>query len=173
MTFRTYELPHPDAYVTHGCFTAGGFCTDGNSVSVISLAPWYVKSTITVGDNPAGVAVDPTGRIAVVANQGDGTVSLIYLDNTTTPTVGLTLDVGASPFGVAVDPTGGFAYVANQGDDTVSVIDFYAPPTNSPAVTATIGVGSAPSWVAVNPAGTRAYVTNYGGNTVSVIDLVG
>ncbi|MGP8259549.1 MAG: MBG domain-containing protein [Acidobacteriaceae bacterium] len=86
---------------------------------MIDLANNTVVTTITGFDQPLGVAVNPAGTYAYVANVGNNNVSVIDLaSNTVTGTV----SVGNSPFGVAVNPSGTYAYVANHGDNTVSVI---------------------------------------------------
>jgi YVTN family beta-propeller protein len=121
-----------------------------------------MSATITVGNYPDAVAVNPAGTYAYVANGGDNTVSVIA---TATNTVVALINVGSYPDAVAVNPAGTYAYVANGGGTTVSVID-----TATNTVTKTITVGIYPGAVAVNPAGTYAYVANSGGTTVSVID---
>ncbi|AKB82590.1 Chitin binding protein [Methanosarcina barkeri 3] len=120
-----------------------------------------VITTIPVGSNPDGVAVNPTGKV-YVTNNGDNTISVI---DTATNTVTATVLVGSNPDGVAVNPAGTRVYVTNANSDTVSVID-----TATNKVTATVPVGSYPWGVAVNPDGTKAYAVNYNSNTVSVID---
>jgi YVTN family beta-propeller protein len=71
-----------------------------------------------------------------VANQGDGTVSVI---DTATNKVTATVPVGTFPVGVSVTPDGAHVYVANQRDNNVAVI---ATATNT--VTARVPVGIAP-----------------------------
>jgi YVTN family beta-propeller protein len=121
-----------------------------------------VIDTVTVGDIPRGIDVNPATNRVYVANQGDGTVSVI---DGTTNTVIATVDVGNSPRGVGVNPATNRVYVTNLDDGTVSVID---GTTNT--VIATVDVGNLPFDIAVNPATDRVYVANQGDGTVSVID---
>jgi YVTN family beta-propeller protein len=122
-----------------------------------------VVSTITVGSDPQGVAINPAGTFAYVTNNGSNSVSKINLSNDTVVT---TIAVGSGPWGVAINPAGTFAYVTNNGSNSVSKINL----SNDTVVT-TIAVGSGPWGVAINPAGTFAYVTNNGSNSVSKINL--
>jgi len=75
-----------------------------------------VLTNISVGQLPQGIAVYPKTRAVYVANEGDGTVSVI---NGRTDTVMATIPVGAA-FGIAADAKTDTAYVS--GVDTVSVI---------------------------------------------------
>ena len=122
---------------------------DSNDVSVLHRPGNTVVATIPVGNIPHGVAITPDGTQAYVANNGDGTVSVIA---TATNTVaGL-----PNPFAVAITPDGTQAYVTNgYTTNTVSVIK-----TANRAVVATIPVGNFPIGVAITPDGTHAYVTN-------------
>ena len=127
-----------------------------------SAVPAYtVTATISVGNGPDGVAVDPVTRTAYVTNVNDDTVSVI---DEATGTVTGTIAVGGGPAAVAVDPATHTAYVTNIAG-TVSVID-----EATGTVTATIAVGGGPDGVAVDPAAGQVYVTNGGSGTVSVID---
>ena len=122
-----------------------------------------VVTTIPVGEDPFGVAINPAGTFAYVANQSSDTVSKIDL---ATDTVVTTIPVGSAPRGVTINPAGTFAYVANS--DTVSKISLATD-----TVVATIAVGgifSSGGMAAINPAGTFAYVMNYG-SPVSKISL--
>jgi serine/threonine-protein kinase len=76
-------------------------------------------STVKVGNDPLGVAVDLNTHTAYVANYGDGTVSVI---DTANHTVTGTIRVGNHLWAVAVDPVTHAAYTADS-DDTVSVIE--------------------------------------------------
>jgi YVTN family beta-propeller protein len=46
-----------------------------------------LKATLTVGQNPGGLAVDPNGRFALVANAGSGTISVIGFPTSLPPIV--------------------------------------------------------------------------------------
>jgi YVTN family beta-propeller protein len=96
-----------------------------------------VLATVAVGAFPGGVAVNPAGTRAYVANQNSNNVSVI---DTASNTVVATVVVGTAPFGVAVNPAGTHAYVANVSSNNVSVID-----TTSNTVVATVAVGTGPA----------------------------
>ena len=78
-----------------------------------------MSATISVGDNPKGVAITPDGTKAYVTNLDYHTVSVI---NTATNTVSATITVGDGPYGVVITPDGTKAYVTNRRDGSVSVI---------------------------------------------------
>ena len=129
--------------------------------SVLAASSPSVSATVTVGTDPTGVAVSPSGSYAYVANYTGNSVSVI---DTSTNTVTATVSVGTYPLGVAFTPSGSYAYVANFGSNTVSVID-----TSTNTVTTTVTVGLGPRAVAVSPDGSYAYVSNYFSGSVSVI----
>lgn len=139
-----------DVGVTANC---GGFCQP---------SPFQVLATIDVGDGPSGVALNPAGTRAYVANNSDGTVSVV---NTATNAVTATITVGADPRGVAINPAGTRVYVANGDDGTVSVIR-----TSTNTVIATIPVGTFAREVAVSNGGTRLFVIGgQGSSTLTTI----
>ncbi|MGA6924561.1 MAG: beta-propeller fold lactonase family protein [Desulfosarcina sp.] len=120
--------------------------------------------TLPVGRAPRGVAVEPTGRYAYVANFEDNTVSQV---NIAGRTVVDTIDVGDAPWGVAArydeENETPVAYVTNFRDETVTVIA-------KDNQTKVINVGDGPVGVAVVPEGSRVYVANSDDDTVSIID---
>src|SRR5580704_15684911 len=130
-----------------------------NTVSVIATATNMVVNTITVGNDPYGVAVSPDGSTVYVTNHFDGTVSVIA--TATNTVVGSAITVGTVnstfPEGVAVSPDSKTVYVANNGSGTVSVIN-----TATNAV-ASISVGAQPGGLAVTPDGTTVIVPTAGG----------
>lgn len=55
-------------------------CNMNGTVNIINLADPHGKQTVlTVGKAPMGFAISPDGKTALVANHGDGTVSVINL----------------------------------------------------------------------------------------------
>jgi DNA-binding beta-propeller fold protein YncE len=127
------------------------------NISVIDINPasatfGSVKSTIATGTNPQGVAVSPRLGLAVVANNTDGTASVINLLTGTQSVAAV--PVGSSPTGVAISEDTGAALVANTGSNTVSEIDLAQLFGSTPATSLTatsIGVDQSPIAVAIDP----------------------
>ena len=90
--------------------------------NVSNTAELAVVQPVVVGNLPSSVAVDPDRDIAVVTNNGDGTVSLVDLTTGTTLPQS-PLSVGQGPIGVAVLPRLGLAVVANNASSDVTVVD--------------------------------------------------
>ncbi len=112
---------------------------------------------IPVGNDPTGIAVDPSARAVWVTNGTDGTVSRI---DAATGNV-LPIRVGNGPAGVAVGLGG--VWVADSLDDTVSFID-----RAKGTVQTSIPVGATPTGVAI--AAGAVWVSNATDGTVSRID---
>jgi YVTN family beta-propeller protein len=150
-------------YVTNGGLDTvsvidGATCNGTDAAGCAQTPP-----TISVGDDPFGVAVDETTDTVYVTNYvSSGTVSVI---DGATNTVTHTVPVGTQPYGVTVDQTTDTIYATNSiGSGTVSVID---GATNT--VTHTVPVGSYPEGVAVDETTHTIYAANYESGTVSVI----
>ncbi len=121
------------AFVTN--FGSNNFSPFGTTVSQIDLSANTIVNTYPLGIQPAGSAITPDGRYALISNYntlymnltyftgltaGQGTVNIIdTLNNAVLPT---TIDVGQSPNEIAISPNGAFAYVTNYTSNTVSVI---------------------------------------------------
>jgi DNA-binding beta-propeller fold protein YncE len=84
----------------------------------LSLAAPKIVGTVRVGKQPSGVAINRAGDLALVANRGDGTISLLAIDGTSV-TVRQTLTVGeptSEPADIAINPAGTMALVSlNKG----------------------------------------------------------
>ncbi len=132
------------------------------SVSVIDPVQKKVLKTVTVGNNPSGLAFNAVTNTVYVANQGDGTVTVIQDGATIGSNV--LVPVGNSPTAVAVNAATNQIYVTNQGSNSLTVID---GATN--AVSAAVPVGTGPGAVALNPVTNKIYVAN-AGNDVTVVD---
>jgi YVTN family beta-propeller protein len=139
--------------------------------------------TVTVGNNPEAVAVDPSTHTAYVVNINSsgnysGSVSVVNAATCNaevssgcrqTPS---TVAVGALPQTLTIDQATDVVFVANYFDASVSVIDgatCNATLTIGCARTlATIPVGGLPYGPAVNEATRTVYVPNSADNNMSV-----
>ena len=128
----------------------------------VAGATGYAVSEVTVGPNPATVAVDSASDRLYAANQGGDTVSVV---NTSTDLVVDTIVVGSGPTGLAIDSSTNLLFVSNFNSASVSVIDLA-----DDTVTATIDVGGAPSGIAVDPELGEVVVADHDTGLVSVID---
>lgn len=118
-------------------------------------------TTISVGDNPRGVAVFRDGETVFVTNADDDTVTVISNGGAST------IDVGDSPGGIVAGRYNDYVYVANEGDGAISVID-----GEELEVVKTITVGSGPCALALASWGSYLYAANQADGTVSIINAV-
>jgi len=144
--------------------TGRAFVTNGNSlsnsVSVINTATNNVIATISVPNQPFGVAI--SANCAYVSNYVDspnGTVEVIDISSNT---IIASIPVGRDAIGVAA--ISGYVFVANSSSNTVSVID-----VTSNTVVTTINVGNGPDGIAVDQTTNKVYVTNQNDKTISII----
>ncbi|HUB38050.1 MAG TPA: putative Ig domain-containing protein [Streptosporangiaceae bacterium] len=110
-------------------------------------------STISVGSDPDGTAVDAATGMVYITNAGSNSVSVI---DGATGAVTATIPVGSEPAGIAVDNDTDMIYVANHGAPTVSVID---GATNTVTATLTVSTAGGPDAIAVDPATDKIFVT--------------
>ena len=174
------------AYVTNaGDIWDYGDGADGTvAIYAINATTGALTSTGTLNGNcpglclPSSMVVDPSGRLAYVAN-GGGDVAYnvaMYTINSTTGTLTSTGTVatGTDPISVAVDPAGKFAYVANwAGYETDGSVSMYTIDATTGGLTpiGTIATGLSPTWITIYPSGKFAYVTNSGSNDVSIYTI--
>ena len=128
-----------------------------NSLSTVDINPssatfGTVLRSVSIGATPQGVAVSAHLGMAVVANNGAGTVSVVNLLTNTEAVPDV--PVGSSPTGIAINDATGVALVANFNSNTVSQINlgllFGSSPATSLAAT-TIGGVQFPIAVAIDP----------------------
>jgi 6-phosphogluconolactonase len=155
---------HPFVYVTN---------ETSNSISAYSAVSTYpctltpvAGSPFATAGGPFGVAVDPTGARAVVANLSVSSVSFFNIGGggALTPT-GTIAAGGTHPVGVAISGT--YAFVPNESSDTVSAYNVAGTVSGSPVTT-----DHYPQGVAVDPSGLYAYVANESTNDVSAYTIV-
>jgi YVTN family beta-propeller protein len=132
-------------------------------LATAALAATNVVSSIGVGFDPLGVAVNTTTNRIYVANANSASVSVI--DGATDGVVGtISLAPGSAPFGVAVNPATNRNYTANLAANTLSVIR-----GQNNRVIADVPLGGAPFGVAVNPRTNRVYATSQSTNSLQII----
>jgi YVTN family beta-propeller protein len=121
------------AYITN--FGSNNFSPFGTSVSVLNLDTNTIISTINLGIQPSGLAIDPSGTKAIVTNYntlyasvstfenltpGDGTINII--DIATNTVIAPTIKVGQSPDYVVITSDGKKALISNYTSNTVNMI---------------------------------------------------
>jgi DNA-binding beta-propeller fold protein YncE len=152
--------------------------TNDSRLSVIDLkaAPPSVIATIEVGAAPAGVSFSPNGKLVLVANRGDGTVSILTVaGKTLTPAGKIALgDAKSGPSHVAFTPDGKKALVTRDGDHRISVLSVDGAKIED--TKAYMVAGIRPYSIAISSKGDVAVLTNQGGgqgdtDIISVIDL--
>ena len=149
-----------------------------NRLSVIDLkaSPPAVVATLAVGASPTGVSFSPDGKLVLVANRGDGTVSILTVNGKTlAPTGTIQLgDAKSGPCHVAFLPDGKRALVTRDGDHRISVLAVNGSQVED--TKAYMVAGIRPYSISVSPKGDLAVLTNQGGgqgdtDIISVIDL--
>ena len=153
-----------------------GASCNGSNGSGCGRAP----RTITVGSGAFWAAVDQASDTVYVANNNDGTVSVINgaRCNTSVTTgcgsIPPTVTTGANPQFVAVDPSSGTVFAVNQGDNTLSAINTrtcngtatsgcqHRAPNEQAAPNQDPGYNPFPNALALVPQTGSAYVVNVG-----------
>jgi DNA-binding beta-propeller fold protein YncE len=149
-----------------------------NRLSVIDLkaSPPAVIATLELGSSPSGVSFSPDGKLALVTNRGDGTVSILTVNGkTVTPTGTIQLgDTKSGPSHVVFLPDGKRALVTRDGDHRISVLSVDGSKVED--TKAYMVAGIRPYCISVSRKGDLAVVVNQGGgqgdtDVISVIDL--
>ncbi len=101
--------------------------TEDNRLTVVDLTttPPRVVATVPTGKGPAGLALNRAGTLALVANRGDGTISIFsFAGPKVQPMGSLTIGNATSALGtVAITPDGKHALVSRDGDNLVTMLD--------------------------------------------------
>jgi len=147
-------------------------------VSVIDLkaSPPRVVQQVASGEGANEVSVSPDGKLALVANRTEGTLSIFTIKDKRLDSAGK-LDLGnpkALPSSVAFLPDGKTALLTRYGDNLVNVLHIDGTSVTLDERPLTTGVS--PYTLDIDRDGTLAAVSNMGrGNgdidTVSLIDL--
>jgi YVTN family beta-propeller protein len=107
-------------------------CWGCDKIVVVNTGSLEIEKSITVGDNPNDMIIDPKGRFLYVANSSDNSVSVIDLSrNTVIETLNAALypvtPTGSTTNSVALAKDGRTLYVANADNNCLAVFDVSNP----------------------------------------------
>jgi DNA-binding beta-propeller fold protein YncE len=152
-----------------------------NKVFVVDLKadPPKIVGTVTVGKQPSGMAISPRGDLALVANRGDGTISVLRIHGKDVLVVG-TVAIGTPEdqvSAVAITPDGRHALATRPAANKVALLSIDGDKVTY--AKRDLPTGIFPYNVAISPDGKLALTADNGnggtsdGNadTVGVIDL--
>lgn len=129
-------------------------------------------ATIPVGSTPAAVAIDQSLGLALVANSGDGSVSVIDLS---TNTVARTITgVATTPTGIAVDDmlSPNVAVVVDNAKNTLVPINLSTFAVGAPVSLPVSAVSPTPPYsIGINPVTHRGLVANQLTSQLSIINI--
>ncbi|MDX6582955.1 MAG: hypothetical protein QOI10_2139 [Solirubrobacterales bacterium] len=142
-----------------------------NAAAIVDTASRSV-SYVQTGRYPYGAAITADGKLGLISNQTDATVSVIDLASAS---VVKTITVGAHlshPEGIATDPKRHLAYVAVANQDLIAVVN-----TKTMAVARTLsverpqGLGTSPVDVSVTADACRLLSADAGEDAIAVFAL--
>jgi DNA-binding beta-propeller fold protein YncE len=96
--------------------------TDKLFVIDLKANPPKLAQTVTVGRQPSGLSISPKGDMALVANRGDGTISVLKIDGTTVTQTG-TLPISPGVSHVEFTPDGKHALALKSPENKVALLD--------------------------------------------------
>jgi DNA-binding beta-propeller fold protein YncE len=145
-----------------------------STMTIVDLrrAPAAVVGTMAAGVMASGASFSPDGRLLLVANRGEGTVS-VFTVNGATLTAAAKVDLAApnsGPSHVAFTPNGRMALVTRNNDHLVSVLTISG--TEVSYTKRDIVAGLKPYGLDITPDGTLAIVGNTGSGTTGSVDTV-
>jgi DNA-binding beta-propeller fold protein YncE len=142
-----------------------------NAAAIVDTGTREVRYVAT-GRYPYGAAITADGKLGLISNQTDATVSVVDLASATAVK---SIAVGphlSHPEGIAIDPKRPLAYVAVTNQDVIAVVD-----TRKLEVARTLsverpqGLGTAPVDVSVTSDGCRLLSADSGEDAVAVFAL--
>jgi DNA-binding beta-propeller fold protein YncE len=149
-----------------------------NALTVIDLkaSPPAVIATLQAGAGASGISINKQGTLALVANRGDGTVSIFTISGKAVTPAGQ-VDTGnpkSIPNHAAISPDGKFALLTRAGDHMTSVLSIDGGKVEM--TKRNIFAGLSPDAIEIAPDGAWAVMASIGmgqgdSDTISLIDL--
>ena len=147
-----------------------------NRLSVIDLKAMKVIQTLEAGMGASGVSFNRAGTLALVANRGEGTVSVFTVRGASVAPAGKIAlgEHNSGPSTVVFTPDGKRALVTRDGDNGITLLAVDGDKVT--ATSRTFYAGLRPYGADITPDGRYAVVANIGRgqgdhNTASLIDL--
>jgi len=145
-----------------------------NKIYVIDLkaSPPKLAATLTVGKQPSGLNISPSGKMALVANRGDNSISVLSINGTDVKVTD-TLTFPDSVSHVMFTPDGKRALAARSAASKLSLLDVAGDKVTYNKVD--LPTGQWPYNVVVTPNGKIALIneTGNGGSSDGNIDTTG
>lgn len=135
------------------------------SVSLVDVSKRQVLHEIPTGNKPAGIAVTPDGKMAIVTHWYGYDAAIIKIKGESLELIGR-VEVGPEPRGIAISSDGKSAYIAVGVAN--EIVRLSIPEQK---VTGRVQVGREPRSVAITPDGKTLVASNARGQGFSVIDL--
>jgi 6-phosphogluconolactonase len=173
---------HPDGRHLYACDEDSPGEVSAYRLDAATGGLTLLNTQSSAGLGPAYVSLDRSGRFALVANYGSGTIAVFAIDpdgslgrrtafvQHTGRSVDPVRQTHAYAHSILVDPSNRFALVADLGTDKVVVYRFNASDgslsPNEPAF-ARVAPGSGPRHIRFHPSGRWAYVVNEMASTVT------
>lgn len=143
------------------------------AIDQASGALTFVNDVAVGGSGPAHIAVDHGGKFVLIANYGNGTVSVAPIQASgALGAVIQTLSPGANAHQIVLDPSNRYAFVPCLGVDQVSQYLFDATTgmlTANAVPSLATAVGAGPRHLAFKPDGPFAYLLNEKSSTLSAL----
>lgn len=149
--------------MAHGHDNDGSMDMTGSALFFDTETNELIK-TVKVGNHPAHIVFTEDGKLALVSNNEDNTVTVIDIKELK---VIDTVATGKGPHGFRISKDSKLAYIANMGEDTVSVINI-----ETLKEIKRITVGKTPVTTGITSDGKSLVVTLNGENAIAIVDLV-
>ena len=135
-----------------------------NALTVIDLKanPPAVIAKLEAGPGATGISINKQGTLALVANRGDGTVSIFTISGKTVTPAGK-VDTGnpkSVPNHPAISPDGTFALLTRSGDHMTTVLSIDGSKVE--VTKRNIFAGLSPDAIEITPDGAWAVMANIG-----------
>jgi len=145
--------------------TVGGGTAIISATDVATSTVGSVVLTVALGQGPAAIAIEPTGKFAYSANRNSDNITVFSIDSAGGLTKTAQVVAGSDPYAISIlsiSPKT-FLYVANSGSNNISAYEINAttgaltPLAGSPFATG----GVAPWSIATTSDGKFAYVAHF------------